>query len=182
MGAVPRPVLTTSPFTPQPAVRPFRTVAGPVITVTSADLNKAASCVAEQFEAQRDVIRAGAWILSLFPVLYGIATWVFGTQLWAASSVYTHAMAVPGAPQSWGTAFIILGIADIVAFERKSHTWDAAVSLALALSMACFMASFVLSGVKLHLPMAVSPAISYGVFALMFYLRAWLSWKSRAHK
>lgn len=182
MDAAKRPLLTTSPFTPRPAVRPFRTVAGPVITVTNADLNKAATCVAAQFEAQRDVIRFGAWVLSLLPILYGVATWVFGVQMWAHSDVYSRALAVPGAPQSWGTAFIVLGVANLVSFERQAYVWDAAVSLALALSMACFMASFVLAGFGLHLPMAVSPAISYGVFALMFYMRAWLAWKSRTHQ
>lgn len=182
MDAAQRPLHPVSPFTPRATVRPFRAVAGSVVTVSDRDLNRAAHRVAEQFEAQRDVIRYGSWILALFPVLYGVATWVFGTKLWATSAVYTHALAVPGAPQSWGTLFAALGVASIVAFERKAHRWDAGISLALALAMACFMTSFVLAGFMPHLPMAVSPAISYGIFSLLFYVRALLAWKSRVRR
>ena len=179
MDAAQRPLYPVSPFTPRATVRPFRAVAGAVVTVADSDLNRAASCVARQFEVQRETLRFHAWITGALPVLYGVATWVFGTSLWASSPVYTHALAVPGAPQSWGTVFIVLGVASIVAFERRQHRASAIVDMLTSLVLACFMAAFVLAGFKLHLPMAASHAISYGLFALLYMNTARLSWKSR---
>ena len=152
MGAVQRHLYATSSFTPR---------------------------ATRQFEVQRETLRFSAWLTGGLPVLYGIATWLFGTSLWASSSVYTHALAVPGAPQSWGTVFIVLGVASIVTFERRQQRAAAVIDMLAAFVLAAFMASFILAGFKLHLPMAVSPAISYGVFALLYMDLARLAWKSR---
>lgn len=182
MEAVPRSVFPPSPFAPRPTVRPFRAVTRPPVIVSEHDLDLAAVSLARQFEHQREALRFCCWIVAGLPILYGIATWLFGTSLWASSPVYTNALSVPGAPQSWGTVFIVLGVASIVCWERRACRIGAVVGMITSLVLACFMASFVLVGVQLHMPMAASPAISYGLFSLLYMNGARLAWKSRPRR
>lgn len=135
--------------------------------------------VARQFEDQREALRLNAWLIGLLPVLYGISTWIFGARLWSDSSLFAHALVVPGAPQSWGTAFIVLGVGSIVSAERSWHRADAAFCVLTALLLAVFMSAFVLSGVVYHLVTAVPPIISYGLFSLLYLGRSRLAWKSQ---
>ena len=182
MDAAHRPFLAPGPFTPRPTIRPFRAVAGqPSVDVSDRELDRAVTRVAEQFEAQQDTLRLNAWVIGALPVLYGIMTWVFGQRLWSGSSAYMHALSVHGAPQTWGTVFLVLGVISIAAHETKRYTTDAVSCALLAIVLAMFMASFITAGFVLGDNVSTaSPALSYAIFSVLFLGRARLAWKSRA--
>lgn len=167
-----------SPFV-RDSVRPFRTAVDSTVAVSDCDVDEATARVVRQFEAQRDHIRVQTWLIGLLPVLYGILTWTFGDTLWASSPIYRTALAMPYAPQSWGVAFIVMGVLTVWFSERCKHRADMVACLVTAFVLAGFMASFVIVAVEDRTPGALPPAVIYALFALLYMNRAWLAWKSR---
>lgn len=162
-------------------VRPFRVVdpRGTVVHVTEHDVDLSTARVVAQFQAYEDSIRVSTWLIGMLPIVYGILTWTFGDALWAASPVYRTALAMPYAPQSWGVAFITMGVATIWFAERKAYRADMWACLTTAFVLAGFMASFLIVAVEDHTLAALPPTVVYALFALLFMNRARLAWKSR---
>ena len=132
-----------------------------------------------EYILQVDYVRTSTVMLGLLPFLYGILTWVFGDDLWSTSPVYRTALAVPGAPQTWGTAFIVLGVLTVWFSGHRNHRGTAVVTAMTALVLASFMISFLIEGYRSWTAGALPPAVVYGVFSILFFSRARLSWELR---
>lgn len=115
----------------------------------------------------RDYIRADITLFSLLPTGYGALTWIFGDDLWSGSEVYKTALSAPGAPQSWGTLFVALGVTLAVMAARRRYRVVAVVSAATSLMMALFMVMFVTEYVARSNESALPPALAWAVFSLL---------------
>ena len=129
-----------------------------------------------------DYVRTTTVLLGLLPVIYGGLTWLYGEGLWTISSIYATAMTVPGAPQSWGGLFIVVGTGVIVSAARRRKKCIAAFTLLAALILSMFMASFLTEWVTNDVTGALPPAVVYGVVSLLFLTRAHLAWAGRRRK
>jgi hypothetical protein len=124
-----------------------------------------------------DFLRTVTILLGLIPTSYGVLTWWFGINLWNGSVVYQTALGVPYAPQSWGAAFLVLGVGVIASSAWGRNRCIAGFSLATALVLSIFMVTFLavaLRGQHTALP----PSVVYGVLSLLFLTRAHLAWLS----
>lgn len=126
-----------------------------------------------------EYIRMSTAVMSLLPVSYGILTFVFGDDLWGSSPVYSTALRVPWAPQSWGLLFFALGVVNVWCAVRRRHTGTAVCSVSIAVVMAMFMMTFLTETVVNHYISGVPPALVYAVFACAFLNRARLAWSMR---
>lgn len=116
-----------------------------------------------------DFIRGSIFVIGLLPLLYGISTWVFGMDLWSGSEVYNTALALPGAPQSWGSMFVSIG-AGLVFCSFKRHLRVLRVAaLAGALIMGMFMVTFSVEYYWRRNESAIPPALAWMIFSLMFF-------------
>lgn len=139
------------------------------------------SRVYAEYMLLQDFKRTVTALIALLPIFYGLLTFVFGDALWASSPVYRSALQVPYAPESWGTAFVALGVGLLVSIRKGWHRWAAATSLATALTLAVFMVSFGIEAVRNTTLSALPPAMIYGIFSLLFLARARLSFAVRPH-
>lgn len=128
---------------------------------------------------QVDFVRGSIGLMALLPILYGIATWWFGDDLWSGSEVYKTAMGVPGAPQSWGSVFMAVGLTLMLCAVRRNYTAVEIVSGVAALVMSMFMISFGTEFVVSGNESAIPPAIAWLVFSLLFLNLARLALKMR---
>lgn len=149
------------------------------VTSVREDLDLAARDIARQHQALADYVRLSTWLISILPIVYGGLTWVFGDDLWTQSPIYRTALSVPYAPQSWGTAFIVLGVLSILLAELKSYAVDALCCMIMAVILASFMIAFLTEAIGSRLVGALPPATIYALFSLLFMNRARLSWKFR---
>ena len=122
-------------------------------------------------------IRGSIGLLSLLPILYGLLTWVFGDDLWSGSEIYATALTVPGAPQSWGTIFLVLGLVLMTGALRVHLRLVAWVSLLTALILATFMVMFGVEYLARQNESSLPPALAWGVFSLLFLNLWWLAHK-----
>jgi hypothetical protein len=125
-----------------------------------------------------DYMRTATVLLGLIPFVYGVLTWSFGINLWSGSVVYQTALGIPGAPQSWGTLFLILGAGVIVASFRGRNKLIGAFALATALILSVFMVTFLAVAIRQGEETALPPSVVYGVLSLLFLNRAHLAWLS----
>jgi len=156
----------------------LRTPAGHPGAMTEYQLrDELAQMAANEVARHREFSKAVSVTLGLFPLIYGLMTFVFGTNLWDdPGGMHALALEVPGAPESWGAVFAGIGTGIIASSLRRQWKWWAVgFNAAAAFVMAVFMGAFVLSGA---LPDALDPALSYGVFSVLFLHRARLSWAS----
>lgn len=126
-----------------------------------------------------DYIRGSIGLMAVLPVLYGLATWWFGDDLWSGSEVYKTALSVPGAPQSWGSVFITVGLTLLICAVRRNHTAVMVVTVTAALVMSMFMVSFTTEFVVSGNESAIPPAIAWLVFSLLFLNLSRLALKMR---
>lgn len=131
--------------------------------------------MAAHYQHKADYVRTTTVLLGLLPLMYGVLTWVYGERLWAESGVYTTAMTVPWAPQSWGTVFMGLGAGTVWSAYRDRRRWTIALTLAMALVLSTFMITFLVVAVTGKVS-ALHPALVYGVVSLLFLVRARLAW------
>ncbi|AUV60638.1 membrane protein [Gordonia phage SteveFrench] len=78
----------------------------------------------DKIEALRGFLAIEAYALSLFAAYYGILTYRFGDSLWPPNR---SALNVPWAPESWGTAVIIIAVLTMIASSRRLK-WSKYVS------------------------------------------------------
>lgn len=116
---------------------------------------------------QVDYIRGSVGILAVLPIVYGLLTWFVGDALWSGSPVYSTALSVPGAPQSWGTLFIILGVALLICVRRRHFAMITGVSLVAALVFSTFMVSFGMEYFDSGNPSTLPPAFNWGTLSLL---------------
>lgn len=135
--------------------------------------------VAREYTLHLDYIRTSTVLLGLLPFFYGILTWIFGDALWSQSQVYRTALAVPGAPQSWGAAFIAMGVLTVWFSGHRNHRGAAIVTALTALVLASFMVAFLIEGWRSHTIGVMPPACVYGIFSVLFLARSRLSWSLR---
>ncbi|AAN01860.1 hypothetical protein SEA_WEST99_18 [Mycobacterium phage West99] len=147
--------------------------------MTSEERLALADKLAAEYTRHIDYIRTQTVLFGLLPLFYGILTFVFGDDLWAGGVVYSTALQVPYAPQSWGVAFIVMGLGVIVnAWYRRQRLLVASCMLtALILSM--FMVTFLTEVVVSDNLSGLPPGVVYGIFSLSFMNRARLAWNSR---
>lgn len=112
--------------------------------------------------------------VALFPLTYGLLTFVFSNALWNPTGVHAAALRVPGAPESWGVTFVLLAVVAIIAALRR-HKWILITTcMVSALVYATFM--FVVLMATVAFPRTVAQAAIYLVFSLLFLNRARLAW------
>jgi hypothetical protein len=124
-------------------------------------------------------IKASTIVMSLLPISYGILTFVFGDELWGSSSIYSTALQVPWAPQSWGMLFFVLGVLNVWFALSRRDAGIAICSVLVAVVLAMFMVTFLTEVFTNDNVGAMPPAAVYGVFAIAFMNRARLAWTSR---
>lgn len=115
-----------------------------------------------------DYIRGSIGLLAVLPILYGILTFAAGDDLWAGSAVYQTAMAVPGAPQSWGSVFAAVGSLQMFCAFRRHYRLVKFVSIVAALLLGMFMVSFGAEYCLRSNESALPPALAWGVFSMLF--------------
>lgn len=115
-----------------------------------------------------DYIRGTIGLLAVLPIIYGLLTWVFPDELWSGSEVYNTALSVPGAPQSWGVAFVSLGVTLLLCAFKRCYRATMAVSLLIALVLGMFMVTFGTEYYLRHNESSLPPALAWGVFSLLF--------------
>jgi hypothetical protein len=129
-----------------------------------------------------DFARAATTLLGLMPVLYGVLTWIFGDRIWGGNPVYGTAMQLPGAPQTWGAAFFILGMGTLIS-ARTGHDrliiWFTAPT---AVVFASFMVTFLVEAVRHNNPSALAPATVYAVLSLLLMARARMAWQAQPRR
>lgn len=116
-----------------------------------------------------DYVRGTIALLALLPVLYGVLTWTAGDDLWAGTDIYHTALRMPGAPQSWGTIFMVIGVTLMVCSVRRKYRLVMWVSIVAALVMGMFMITFGTQYVITSNEAALPPAIAWGIFSLLFF-------------
>jgi hypothetical protein len=125
-----------------------------------------------------DFLRTVTVLLGLIPFTYGGLTWLFGIGPWIGSPIYATALAVPYAPQSWGTVFLLLGIATIVSGLTGRHRCVLVSTILTALALSMFMVTFAEAAMLSSGAVGLPPAVVYGVLSLLFLTRARLAWLS----
>lgn len=121
-------------------------------------------------------------LMGLLPISYGILTVALGQDMWRLSAyrgAYTTALQVPGSPESWGVAFIALGVAVFLALLRMHNTLMAWVMLLLGGLFGAFSSSFAVDAVRYDDPEAWSWVLVYGLIAMAMMARSRLAWVSR---
>lgn len=137
--------------------------------------------LAAEYLRHADYLRASTILISTLPIVYGLLTFVFGGALWASNPIYRTALQVPGAPQSWGMAFVFLGGATIVLAAKRRHLAVAIATLATSCALASFMAAFLIESWRATSLYGIPPAVVYGIFSVAFLNRshfAWTSWRA----
>ena len=117
----------------------------------------------DKVEAMRGFLDNEAYALSLFAIYYGCLTWIFGKDLWPPER---SAFGIPGAPQSWGSLMIALGIVTAVVSSRRLR-WSKYVSWAmrtLVLVWGVFSITFLIDIVSDNDPRAYVP---FGIYLLL---------------
>jgi hypothetical protein len=115
-----------------------------------------------------DFVRGTIGLLAVLPILYGILTWTVGMDLWAGSEVYRTALTVPGAPQSWGSLFLVLGGLQMFCAFKRHYRLTQWVALAAALMIGMFMVTFGAEYWFRSNESALPPALGWGVFSVMY--------------
>lgn len=121
-------------------------------------------------------------LMGLLPIIYGIITVVVGDDMWRFTDyqgVYTTALKVPGSPESWGVAFMVLGFAVFLALLRMHNTLMAWVMLLLGCLFGAFASSFAVDAVRYDAPEAWTSVLVYGLIAMGMMARSRLAWVSR---
>lgn len=152
------------------------------MTEGEGELAKAAHDI-EVHEQHRTVyIGSQTMLLALLAIGYGLMTLVLGEDAWSFEGyegTYTTALEVPGSPESWGVAFMILGLLTLWAFHR-SRSRLLAVSLALlSVLFGMFSTSFVVDALSFDAPESWPSVLVYGLIALTMLIRARLAWVTR---
>lgn len=137
----------------------------------------------DKLQATAGYVYAETLLLALLPTGYGILTWIFGDALWlgrmtARHDIYQAAFEVPYAPESWGTAFIAVGVVMAVLnlhTERWGH-WLAVVCLGGGFLFLFFLISFLIDVKNSHAPNGWPPVLVYAIFAALLANRARLAW------
>lgn len=115
-----------------------------------------------------DFVRGSIGLLAVLPIIYGVLTFAAGDSLWSGSAVYRTAMTVPGAPQSWGTVFVVIGGLQMLCAFRRHYRLVQVVTLAAALLVGMFMCSFGAEYVARSNESALPPALAWAVFAMLY--------------
>lgn len=78
-----------------------------------------------RIEAGDAFIRRVTAAFAAMAIGYGILTFIFGPRLWgppaAPGGLYSTAMTVPGAPQTWGAVAIVAGVLILVGQYRRRY-------------------------------------------------------------
>ncbi|QAX95306.1 membrane protein [Gordonia phage Hello] len=106
-------------------------------------LEDSSPAVPDKVESMKLYLAIESYALSAFAIYYGLLTYRFGESLWPPGR---SALSVPYAPQSWGTAMIVLAILTMIVSHRRIR-WSKYVSLTMKLMClvwGVFSATFVI--------------------------------------
>ncbi|AWN04219.1 membrane protein [Gordonia phage Sour] len=141
---------------------------------------------AQQAEYRREFIVIQTVFLAFLPIIYAGFIFTYGDDLWTVNgttiAVYSTAMDLPNAPESWGTFFLIVGVGVLVALFTRHDMWLAIIAALTALVVCAFMVSFATDYVRYDAPQALPAALVYGVVGLSFFNLSRLAWVSARHK
>ncbi|UYL88127.1 membrane protein [Gordonia phage Evaa] len=139
-----------------------------------------------QAEYRREFIVTQTVFLALLPILYSGLIFTYGDRLWTVQGtsmpVYSTAMDLPNAPESWGAFFLTVGVGCLIAVFTRHDRWLAAMAIITALVVVAFMISFVTDYLRHDAPQALPAALVYGVVGLSFFNLARLAWVSARNK
>ena len=139
-----------------------------------------------QSELRREYIVFNAVLLSLLPLLYSVAIFIYGDRLWRVGAgkptVYSTALELPNAPESWGVLFMVLAVGVLISLFTRHDRALALFSAVAALVTSSFMVAFLTDLHSYDAPQAVPGAITYGVLSLAFFNLARLAWVSARNK
>lgn len=136
----------------------------------------------EDHQRLADFTRYVTTLLGLLPIMYGVLTWIFGDRLWGGNPVYGTAMQVPGAPQTWGAMFFILGLGTLISVRTGHDLCIVGFTVPTAVVLASFMVTFLVEAIGHDNPTALPPAIVYAVLALMLMARARMAWQAQPQR
>lgn len=146
------------------------------------ELIRAAADISSHDRARAGFIGSMTMILGGFAVLYGLLTLVYGDDIWRFEGYqgnYTTALQLPGAPETWGVGFTVVGVwALVVGYLARSVMLSAAMAL-LAIMFGIFASSFVIDAIRLHAPESWPAALTYATVAVSMGTRARLAWVTR---
>lgn len=145
---------------------------GPVCDAQAVD--RLIGRLAREREKRDDYVKAETVFVALFPLAYGLLTFVFSNALWNPLGVHANALRVPGAPESWGALFIVLSAAVMWFALRGRQRGTVIACLVSALVYATFMV--IVLTAEVAFPRTLGQATVYCVFALLFLNRARLAW------
>lgn len=150
------------------------------------EIRREAEAFARQSEYRREFIVLQTVFLSLLPILYSVAIFVYGDRLWAFGlnggevppGVYATAFSLPNAPESWGVFFVCCGLGCLVTLFTRHDRWLAITAAVTAVVLASFMVAFVADFIRYNVPPALPGAIVYCIVSLSFFNLARLAWVS----
>ncbi|WAB09192.1 membrane protein [Gordonia phage LittleMunchkin] len=139
-----------------------------------------------QAEYRREFIVTQTVFLSLLPVLYAALIFGYGDRLWTvqgvALPVYSTAMDLPNAPESWGAFFAVMGVGCLGSVFTRHDRMLAGFAIITALIVSAFMISFISDYVRYDAPQALPAGLVYGVIGLSFFNLARLAWVSARNR
>lgn len=145
-----------------------------------------AEAFVRQAEYRREFIVTQTVFLSLLPLLYSTAIFVWGDRLWRAGmaepTVYATALDLPNAPESWGVFFALCGFGCLISLFTHHDRALAGISALSALILASFMVAFVSDFVRYDTPLAIPGSIVYCILSLSFFNLARLAWVSSLNR
>lgn len=148
------------------------------------ELRREAEAFARQSEYRREFIVLQTVFLSLLPILYSLAIFVYGDRLWSFSGgdvppgIYATAFSLPNAPESWGGFFAACGLGCLITLFTRHDRWLSIIAAITAVVLASFMVAFIADFVRYDVPPAIPGAIVYGIVSLSFFNLARLAWVS----
>ncbi|AVD99133.1 membrane protein [Gordonia phage Adgers] len=125
----------------------------------------------DKVDAMRVFLVIEAYALCLFAIYYGILTFRFSDSLWPPNR---SASSVPYAPESWGTAVIIIAVLTMIASSRRLR-WSKYVSWTMrtmCLVWGTFSITFFVDIMNGAPPTAYPPMGSYLLLAVVCANRA----------
>lgn len=144
-----------------------------------------AEAFVRQAEYRREFIVTQTVLLSLLPLMYSVAIFIWGDRLWRVvgeQTVYATALDLPNSPESWGVFFAACGTGCLISLFTRHDRALAGVSGLSALVLASFMVAFVSDFVRYDAPLSIPGSIVYCILSLSFFNLARLAWVSSLNK
>lgn len=124
------------------------------------------------------------WVLAAIGIGYGLVTGIVGAEVWGPPSdpgdLYSAAMVVPGAPQTWGAAAAICGVLILVGQRFRRYRLLQVGCLLFTLWLLFFATAFALD-VYAGATDGLLPACSHAALAILTAARADLARRWRRY-